>query len=994
MKTSPQILQNNQDQLDDLIFSLSERITPTLVWISTDSISAFGQTYLKLRQTFKNYKFIDVDISSESGTSLVQMIRKNLSKDVLFSEEIKHIVNVVGLDSLIGGFGVQQIIHELNFERDILFKSFPCIIIIWSSEINQKKVKTHAGDFWDWLTNNYVFYTEVLPETQKSEVKIFIDYSPADADDCKQLIDFLKKSEIQRGLDIWSGLETGTEDHIQQADIILILLSSNYLKSSYLLVKQAEKLLTVHNKGEKIVLPVLLRDCQWKNSILSQLQVLPTNAYPIYDSFWKNKRQAYKNVISSIISAVQTIELDEYDLLADLGNQVYLYGSFIIANKLLKRASLKNKNSDILNKIKLCEIRELIQNVHNRKEHELILNGIELEEIPDEIFSITTLQSLKLENNHLKSIPNAIARLKNLTTLSLSKNVLVNLPVAICQLTQLRNLDLWNNKLTALPESIGNLRNITSLDLRYNELVALPESIGKLQKLTSLKLDGNPLEIPPPEIVGKGVEAIKEYLCQLEQKDYIYEAKLLIVGEAGAGKTTLAKKILNSNYELQENEKSTAGIDVIRWEFPLSSNRQGFDKKFRVNIWDFGGQEIYHATHQFFLTKRSLYALVADTRKEDTDFYYWLNVIELLSGNSPILIIKNEKQDRKREIQERQLRGQFTGLKKTLATNFAANRGLPEILMQIKHHISSLPHIGSALPKTWVNVRGKLEKDPRNYISLEEYLDICQQNRLTKRKDKLQLSGYLHDLGVCLHFQDDPLLKRIIILNPEWGTYAVYKVLDNKDVIKNFGRFTKADLSGIWNEDKYANMQDELLRLMLNFRLCYKIPDIRDTYIAPQLLTENQPNYIWNETNNLILQYTYEFMPKGILILFIVAMNKFIWKQKYVWKSGVILDGDETKAEIIEYYGKRKIKIRIAGKYKKELMAKVVYQLDKIHASYHRLKYAKMIPCSCEKCRGSQNPHFYEFETLKKRIRHGRYEVECDISYEMVKVKDLIDDVM
>ena len=83
------------------------------------------------------------------------------------------------------------------------------------------------------------------------------------------------------------------------------------------------------------------------------------------------------------------------------------------------------------------------------------------------------------------------------------------------------------------------------------------------------------------------------------------------------------------------------------------------------------GQEIYHATHQFFLTKRSLYALVADTRKEDTDFYYWLNVVELLSDNSPMLIILNEKQDRRREINERQLRGQFANLKEILATNLA-----------------------------------------------------------------------------------------------------------------------------------------------------------------------------------------------------------------------------------------------------------------------------------------------------------------------------------
>ena len=174
----------------------------------------------------------------------------------------------------------------------------------------------------------------------------------------------------------------------------------------------------------------------------------------------------------------------------------------------------------------------------------------------------------------------------------------------------------------------------------------------------------------------KGIEAIREYFRQLESEgtDRLFEAKLLIVGEPGAGKTTLANKILNPNYLLREDEASTQGIDILTWDFKLND-----DRTFRVNLWDFGGQEIYHATHQFFLTKRSLYALVADTRKEDTDFYYWLNVVELFSDNSPMLIILNEKQDRRRDINERQLRGQFANFKEVLSTNLADNRGLDRI---------------------------------------------------------------------------------------------------------------------------------------------------------------------------------------------------------------------------------------------------------------------------------------------------------------------------
>ena len=83
--------------------------------------------------------------------------------------------------------------------------------------------------------------------------------------------------------------------------------------------------------------------------------------------------------------------------------------------------------------------------------------------------------------------------------------------------------------------------------------------------------------------------------------------KLLLVGEGGAGKTSLAKKIQDERYPLNPLEASTEGINVIRWDFERPSN-----KRFRVNIWDFGGQAIYHATHQFFLTRRSAYALVAE----------------------------------------------------------------------------------------------------------------------------------------------------------------------------------------------------------------------------------------------------------------------------------------------------------------------------------------------------------------------------------------------
>ena len=269
------------------------------------------------------------------------------------------------------------------------------------------------------------------------------------------------------------------------------------------------------------------------------------------------------------------------------------------------------------------ELEELIEQAAREEWEELDLSEKRIEILPDSITTLTNLKSLDLRSNSLSAIPDSITRLTNL-----------------------QSLDLRNNSLSAIPDSITTLTNLQILNLSANSLSAIPNSITRLQKLTRLNLYGNPITEPPLEVANEGIEAIRQYFKQIETEgvDYLYEAKLLIVGEGGAGKTSLANKIINPDYELCE-EDSTKGIEVLHWSFDRTDGNQ-----FNVNIWDFGGQEIYHSTHQYFLTKRSLYLLVADTRKEDTDFYYWLNVIELLSDNSPILIIKNEKQDRQREI--------------------------------------------------------------------------------------------------------------------------------------------------------------------------------------------------------------------------------------------------------------------------------------------------------------------------------------------------------
>lgn len=626
----------------------------------------------------------------------------------------------------------------------------------------------------------------------------------------------------------------------------------------------------------------------------------------------------------------------------------------------------------------------------------------ELATLPEAITQLPGLSVLNLSGNRLTTLPEAMTRLTGLTMLALGGNQLTTLPEPVTRLTGLEQLYLWNNQLTVLPEAVAELTKLTALSLSNNHLTTLPRAVAEMANLNEafydalssgpgLHLYGNPLQVPPPEVAKRGLQAIREYFRQMEEagKDYLYECKLLIVGEAGAGKTTLARKISDPLAEMPDEQDTTRGIDVREWHFPLPD---GHD--FRVNIWDFGGQEIYHATHQFFLTKRSLYILVADNRKQDIDFFYWLNTIELLSDNSPVLILKNEKQDHPREIKEAQLRGRFTNLKDVYASNLATRRGLSPLLDAIRLYVQQLPHVGSALPQTWIDVRTYLENDPRNYIGVKEYLELCTQRGFVKREDALQLSGYLHDLGVCLHFQDDLLLGEIVILKPAWGTEAVYKLVDDRVVADAYGLFSQADLRRIWCEKRYEGMHAQLLQLMMKFELCYEIPSSPGCYIVPIRLSPNQPDYEWDERDNLLLRYRYEFMPKGIITRLIVILHPYIAGQVLVWRDGVVLENDETRAEVAEDYEHKQIAVRVAGQQKRELLTIVAWELERINASYgSRLKCDKLVPCNCRQCKGSQEPNFYKWDVLNRYLADGRETIECQESYERVTVRGLVDDV-
>lgn len=497
------------------------------------------------------------------------------------------------------------------------------------------------------------------------------------------------------------------------------------------------------------------------------------------------------------------------------------------------------------------------------------------------------------------------------------------------------------------------------------------------------------LKINPKSFPKKNLEEnkLKNYIQQLKEQgeSQLFEAKIIVIGGGAVGKTTLVKKLKNPEYKVPCIEPSTHGIQISDYNFQQEVNANNI--VFNSNIWDFGGQEIYHSTHQFFLTKRSLYILVIDSRTEEDDYDYWLHVATTLGQNSPILIVINEKEDRRKDLDLAFIRTGFPSVVDYVRVNFATNRGLDFLRSKIHEELCNLPHIGQGLPKKWANIRQSLEKKDDEYISLSHYYELCESEKIYNEKQALLISDFLHDLGAILHFQNDFYLENILILSPEWVTQAVYDIFNSQLIINNNGRFNLKDLKSVWSKKYPREKYPDLIRLINKFQLCYRLDNIEDEYIAPHLLSEKPPNYHFEDENILQVQYHYPFLPKGIIHRFIVKTHD---KIQVVWKNGVVIsDRKNTVAEIIQNKFEKTIEIKVAGSNAKELLYLIRSNLKKINDSFISLKCNERVPCICEKCKSSIEPMFYEIEILENAKRKGKQTIECYKSFEAISVKRL-----
>jgi internalin A len=520
-----------------------------------------------------------------------------------------------------------------------------------------------------------------------------------------------------------------------------------------------------------------------------------------------------------------------------------------------------------------------------------------LEVIKNAVASYAERKMLYLSNKNLIWLPPEIGQLTEFVWLDLHGNRLMKLPAEIGRLTNLTGLSLRDNQLTELPLEIGRLINLTWLDLSNNRLTSLPPEISQLTNLNELYLSGNPLPIPP-EIISKANEpsAIINYYLRhtTGQKKPLNEAKVLVVGQSSVGKTSLVNRLTEGGFN--SHEPKTEGINIRRWQVEIN------DQVVRLNMWDFGGQEIMHATHQFFLTKRSLYLLVVDARLGEAEnrIEYWLKIIQSFGKESPVIIVGNKIDQQGLDLDKRGLQAKYSNIKTFVEISCLTGMGIDELTAAITQEVGALEHIHDELLANWFTVKERLEQMEEDYIPFNDYLRLCKEENINDDVSQNTLIDFLHDLGLILHYHDDPRMEETNILNPSWVTNGVYTILNSHMLFQNKGMLERKWLGQILDPQKYPRDKHLfIMDIMRKFELCFDFMDFPDQrFLVPDLLTREEPD-TGEWIGALAFQLHYNVLPSSIISRFIVRTQQYLNKNT-LWRTGVVLKNDEENRALVK----------------------------------------------------------------------------------------------
>ncbi|MDB5385058.1 MAG: Ras of Complex, Roc, domain of DAPkinase, partial [Planctomycetaceae bacterium] len=248
-----------------------------------------------------------------------------------------------------------------------------------------------------------------------------------------------------------------------------------------------------------------------------------------------------------------------------------------------------------------------------------------------------------------------------------------------------------------------------------------------------------------------------------------------------------------------------------------------------------------------------------------------------------------------------------------------------------------------------------------------------------------------------LHFQNDPLLNKSVILQNQWATEAVFRILDDETVKSQRGRFTAADCQRLWAASAYADMQFELRGLMEKFELCFQLAaPYAEQWLAPQLLSPSKPPELtqWAQPDDLVVRFQYPFLPRGLVSRLMVRQHRFVRQLEHSWAHGALFEHLGTEVLVEETIKGNEIDLRARGPEQKALLSVLCSDLEALNDSFKGLhgRVEKLVPCLCTMCRQTTDPQMFKQSLLIERKHAGKkLTIECHKSGEDVNLHELLD---
>ena len=358
----------------------------------------------------------------------------------------------------------------------------------------------------------------------------------------------------------------------------------------------------------------------------------------------------------------------------------------------------------------------------------------------------------------------------------------------------------------------------------------------------------------------------------------------------------------------------------------------------RSHLWDFGGQVIAHATHQFFLRTGCLYVLVMDARAEinaTEQAQYWLEHVKAFAGSAPVMLVGN-KADLVRinpdmqTLQERY--PNIVGFYNLSCTRYQTDyqpdfdsfkRDFVGQLAQLDlHQVRFLDAHFNAMEAL------KAQSREQAFLTQSEFRGFCDHAGVKQDGglDQNWLLDTLDKLGVIIHF---PGLRfhDAYVLNPRWLTYGVYTLLYSDEAKSGQGQLTRAQVVDILQREEIKDEQGYqltyppdkcgfIIEAMRSFKLCYFLKNDEEMLVIPDLLPSNRPELDFDQKQaDIVFEFHFpQLLPRHVMPMFIVSRHHEIDNEQ-VWQTGVVLKNDvhKTRALVAANYSDRTITLHLHG---------------------------------------------------------------------------------